>query len=100
MILKPVIKLLSESNTGSISGYVKPADKNVLINVIAHNRIVASSYAPENSSKFFIPGIETGTYDISFESGNDGIQKYIRDVNVNIGEVTYLGAIQFVYDDD
>jgi len=100
MILKPVIKLVSDSNTGSISGDVKPADKNVLINVIAHNKIIASSYAPENSSKFFIPGIISGTYDISFESGDDGYQKYIRDIQVTVGEVTDLGKIQFDEDDD
>jgi len=93
MLLKPVIKLLSESNTGGISGEIIPASKNVLVNVISHNRIVASSYAPENLSKFFVPGIETGTYDISFESSDNSFQKYIRDVSVTIGEVTNLGKI-------
>jgi len=98
MLLKPVIKLLSESRTGSISGEVNPPDKNILVNVIANNRIIASSYAPENSSKFFVPGIESGTYDISFESGNDGFQKYVRNVSVTTGNITDLGKIQFVND--
>ena len=93
LLLKPVLKLLSESSTGVISGNILPAEKNVLVNVIASNRIIGSSYAPENSSKFFIPGIETGAYDISFESGNSGFQKYIRNVSVVNGKVTDLGNI-------
>ena len=93
MMLKPVIKLMSESKTGSISGQIKPAQKNVLVNVIANNRIIASSYAPENSSKFFVPGIEAGIYDLSFESGDDKYQQYIRDVQVTIGQVTDIGSL-------
>ena len=100
MMLKPVIKLMSDLNTGSISGQVNPAQKNVLVNVIANNRIVASSYAPENSSKFFIPGIEAGIYDLSFESSDDKFQQYIRDVKVTIGQVTDLGNFFIETDDD
>lgn len=98
MLLKPVLKLLSENNTGSISGDIVPADKNVLVNIIAHNRIIASSYAPENSSKFFIPGLDSGTYDISFESSDNNFQKYIRDVEVTIGSVTNIGEIKIEQD--
>ncbi len=100
MMLKPVIKLMSESKTGSISGQVNPAQKNVLVNVIANNRIVASSYATENSSKFFVPGIEAGIYDLSFESSDDKFQEYIRDVEVTIGLVTEVGSISFDSNDD
>ena len=92
MMLKPVLKLMSESNTGSISGQIQPAQKNVLINVIANNKIVGSSYAPENSSKFFVPGIEAGIYDLSFESSDDQFQQYIRDITVTIGQVTDIGS--------
>jgi hypothetical protein len=100
MILKPVIKLMSDSKTGSISGQVNPAQKNVLVNVIDNNRIIASSYAPENASKFFIPGIEAGIYDLSFESSEDKFQEYIRDVKVIIGQVTEIGSFSFDSNDD
>ena len=100
MLLKPVIKLLSESNTGGISGDIIPATKNVLVNVISHNKIVASSYAPENLSKFFVPGIESGTYDISFESSDSHFQKYIRDVKVSVGKITDIGEISILHADD
>jgi hypothetical protein len=98
LLLKPVLKLLSESSTGAISGEILPAEKNVLVNVIASNSIIASSYAPENSSKFFIPGIESGIYDISFESGNSGYQSYIRNVSVSTGKITDLGNISMADD--
>jgi hypothetical protein len=100
MMLKPVIKLMSELNTGSISGQINPAQKNVLVNVITDNSIVASSYAPENSSKFFVPGIKAGIYDLSFESSDDKFQQYIRDVKVTIGQVTDIGSFSFETDAD
>jgi hypothetical protein len=99
MMLKPVLKLMSESNTGSISGQIQPAQKNVLVNVIANNKIVGSSYAPENSSKFFVPGIEPGIYDLSFESSDDQFQQYIRDISVTVGQVTDIGSFHIELED-
>ena len=99
MMLKPVLKLMSELNTGSISGQIQPAQKNVLVNVIANNKIVGSSYAPENSSKFFVPGIEPGIYDLSFESSDDQFQQYIRNVSVTIGQVTDIGSFNIELED-
>ncbi len=93
LLLKPVLKLISESSTGSISGKIEPAEKNILVNVIMSNKIIASSYAPENSADFFIPGLEPGVYDISFESSDDDYQKYERNVSVNVGQVTEMGMI-------
>lgn len=100
MMLKPVLKLMSESNTGSISGKIEPAQKNVLVNVIANNKIIGSSYAPENSSKFFIPGIEPGIYDLSFESSDNHYQQYIRDISVAVGQVTDIGSYRVESEDD
>ena len=93
LLLKPVVKLISESSTGSISGKIEPAEKNVLVNVIVSNTIVASSYAPENSSNFFIPGLEAGIYDISFESSDNDLQQFERNVSVSVGYVTDMGMI-------
>ena len=99
MVLKPVLKLISESNTGSISGIIHPAQKNVFVNVIANNKIVGSSYAPENSSKFFLPGLEPGIYDLSFESSDDQKQQYIRNVSVTVGQVTDVGIYSIISED-
>jgi hypothetical protein len=93
LLLKPVLKLLSESTTGAVSGNIQPADMSVLVNVISSNRIIASSYAPENTSKFFVPGIAPGTYDISFEPSDCDFQKYIRNVTVSTGKITDMGNI-------
>lgn len=92
MILQPVLKLISANTTGIISGSIIPAEKNVLVNVISGNEIIASSYAPENSSKFSVPGIESGTYTISFESSSH--QKHIHNVSVSNGNVTDMGIIR------
>jgi len=92
MILQPVIRLISGNSTGIISGDIIPAEKNVLVNVISGNKIIASSYAPENSSKFSVPGVESGTYTISFESNS--FQKHIHDVTVSNGSVTDMGTVK------
>jgi hypothetical protein len=94
MLLKPVIRLFSENSTGSVSGYIDPAEKNILVNVISNNQIIASSYAPENFSKFFIPGIEPGIYDLSFESNEGSYQKYVRDITVSVGQTTDIGKVR------
>ena len=94
MILQPVLRLISVNSTGIISGNIIPAENNVLVNVISGNKIVASSYAPEHSSKFSIPGVETGTYTISFESGNSSFQKHIHDVKVSNGDITDMGTVE------
>jgi hypothetical protein len=99
MVLKPVLKLISESNTGSISGIIHPAHKNVFVNAIANNKIVGSSYAPENSSKFFLPGLEPGVYDLSFESSDNQNQQYIRNVSVTVGQVTDVGIYSIISED-
>lgn len=93
LVLKPVIKLISDSSSGAIFGKIEPAEKNVLVNVIMSNEIIASSYAAENCANFFIPGLESGIYDISFESSDHDFQIYERNISVSIGQVTDMGMI-------
>ena len=70
-----------------------PADENILINILSGNNIIASSYAPVNSSKFLVPGISEGEYSVSLEASEGQFQKFIREVNIKKGEITDLGTI-------
>ena len=93
MILKPVLRLFSDDETGSVTGKVLPASENVLINVIEGSKIVASSYATKNVSAFLIPGIDEGIYRISLVMNNDSEQIFFENIEVVNGKVKDLGII-------
>jgi hypothetical protein len=95
MLIKPVLRLFSEDNTGSITGKVLPASHNVLISVLKDNKIIATSYAKEEVSTFMIPGIDEGTYRVSMVISDDIEQKFIDDIKVTKGKVTNMGTLQW-----
>ncbi len=92
-ILKPVLRLFSETNTGSLTGKVLPEKVNVLINILENNRIIASSYATKDVSTFLIPGIEEGSYRVSMEIGDNDEQKFFDRIDIIKGKVTDMGTI-------
>jgi len=93
LILKPVLRLFSETDTGSLTGKVLPDNASVLINIIANNKIIASSYATENVSTFLIPGINEGTYRVSMEISDNDKQKFFDNIVIANGKVTNMGTI-------
>jgi hypothetical protein len=95
MLIKPVLHLFSDDNTGSITGKVFPASHNVLISVLSDNKIIATSYAKENVATFLIPGITEGVYRVSMVISDDIEQKFIENVKVINGRVTDLGTINW-----
>lgn len=95
MLIKPVLRLFSEEDTGSITGKIFPASHNVLISVIKDNKIVATSYAKESVSVFMIPGIDEGEYRVSMVISDDIEQKFIDNIKVSRGKVTDMGTFQW-----
>jgi hypothetical protein len=93
LVLKPVLRLFSEQMTGSVKGKVLPASVNVLINVIQGSQIVASSYATKDLSTFLIPGIDEGSYRVSFISRDNYEQLFIDNIQVLNGKITDMGTI-------
>jgi hypothetical protein len=95
MLIKPVLRLFSQENTGSITGKVFPASHNVLISVLSNNKIVATSYAKKDVSTFMIPGIDEGIYRITLVIADDIEQKFIENVKVVKGRLTDMGSINW-----
>lgn len=95
LLIKPVLRLFSEDNTGSITGKVFPASHNVLISVLENNRIIATSYAKKEVSTFMIPGVPAGIYRVSLVISDDIEQKFIENVKVVKGGVTDMGSINW-----
>jgi len=95
-ILKPVIRVITEGNGGSIKGEVYPEDETISIYVIDEAGVkVGSTVATAGSSSFLITGIEAGTYSVSFEpaEGSELTSKLVEDVLVEDQKITDMGTI-------
>lgn len=91
--LKPVIRASVEAATGVVSGTIFPND--VQTEITATNGVdTVSAYADENG-EFVLVGLSAGIYTVTITpdaaSGFDVL--VIEDVEVAIGESTYLGLI-------
>jgi len=93
--LKPVIKAITETQDGAIKGVVLPAELSVAVYTLQGADTLSTSYAVENNSDYFLGGLPTGTYTVSFDPGelSDYTGKLIEDVDVTVGEVTSLDDV-------
>jgi hypothetical protein len=91
-ILKPVIRMYSEAQSGAIKGVVEPPESLPAVFAINGTDTVATTYA-DSTGRFMMKGIPEGTYLVSFDpkEGFDPFQK--ADVSVSIGAVTDLGVV-------
>jgi len=98
-LLKPVIRVFTENNGGSIKGEVVPVEETVSIYVLNDMDTAGSTIAGAGSSSFLISGIEPGTYSVSFEPDDDPEEgsllspKIVEDVIVEDQKITDMGII-------
>jgi hypothetical protein len=94
-ILKPVIRVLTENNGGSINGEVFPEDEIISIYVLNEDDTLGSTMTTPESASFLISGIEAGTYSVSFEPAEDSslTPKVIEDVVVEDQKITDMGPV-------
>lgn len=94
-LLKPVIRVITEGNGGSIKGEVFPEDESISIYVLDDaGANMGSTIAKAGTSSFFISGIEAGTYSVSFEPADASITpKLVEDVVVEDQKITDMGPI-------
>ncbi len=92
-ILKPVIKTVTEARDGAIEGTVLPSDLSVAIYAMVEDDTLGTTFSIENSSSFFLGGLEGGTYDVVFDPGETSgyLPSTITGVEVNLGEITNVG---------
>ncbi len=97
-ILKPVIKVITESTSGAIKGFITPAEENVAVYVIDDVDTISTTYAPSGISEFLVPGIPDGQYMISIDPGeeSDYAKSSLENVSVSNGEVTDIGLIELI----
>lgn len=101
-ILKPVIKVNTEVNSGSISGMVVEtieeslvAMENVTVEVFTLNDTLVTDTLTDTDGVFLIQGLEGGSYKLKIEV--EGYQEYLSDeIEVTAGEVLEVGTIELV----
>jgi hypothetical protein len=94
-LLKPVIRVLTENNGGSLKGEVFPEDEIISVFVLNDDDTLGSTMTTSESASFLISGIEAGTFAVSFEpaEGSSLTPKVVEDVVVEDQKITDMGPI-------
>jgi hypothetical protein len=97
-ILKPVVKVVSEAMDGAIEGSVVPAELNVAVFAISGTDTLGTSYIPSGTSGFFLGGLPSGSYTVSFDPGelSNYNGKVLESTVVTVGSVTNVGDIELL----
>ncbi len=94
-LLKPVIRVLTENNGGSIKGEISPENEIISIYVLNNGDTLGSTMTTLESASFLISGIESGTHSVSFEpaDGSSLTSKVVENVVVEDQKITDMGTI-------
>ena len=90
--LKPVLRVISEATSGSITGTVTPIISSPAIYAIQGEDTVNTT-RPDDLGKFVLQALPVGTYKVTFEPGAGFVPKVIENVAVTLGTATPLGSI-------
>lgn len=96
-ILKPVIRMYTETTTGAIEGYVFPAEALPLVNVYSSNDTLMA--IPDSTGYFKVSGLAAGSYSVEFTPAFDSIPylpQLIVDVQVVNGETSQLETVTLI----
>ena len=92
-ILKPVIRAVTEAESGAIKGSINPPGV-VAITLMAADTVVSTTSSTEEGA-FLFGGIkDPGLYKLVFDAPGDGPLVEKTDVSVEVGSVTDVGVIE------
>lgn len=89
-ILKPVVRIISDAQSGAIKGIINPESENVAILITdGSDNVIASSFAPRGTADYLVSGIEPGAYDLIFDPGENSAYKAdtLHDILVSLGMI-------------
>jgi hypothetical protein len=89
--LKPVIRKIDFTTTGSITGYVSPA--GITTNIIATSGSKSFSTMVNANGYFLIPGVPAGIYNLTITPAIPYNPITIQNINAHIGNSTNVGTI-------
>lgn len=94
-LLKPVIRVSNEAETGNIGGVISPIEAMAVVYAIAGEDTLSTTYADEETGEFLLMSLTEGSYDVAIVPGEAGYEsKRIEDIEVEKGETTDLGTIE------
>jgi len=96
-ILKPVIRVNTEVNSGSIKGKVESASdmtalQDASIKVYTATDVYVGETSTDANGNFILQGLSSGNYKLEIE--HDGYQSFEKTETVTVGNVTDSGTIQ------
>lgn len=93
-ILKPVIRVIPNSVSGALTGIISPAVSNSKVYAIIGTDTLGA--VADSTGKFFIPGMQAGTYKVNIAPQSSYLPKTIESVQVVTGSVKDLGTITVI----
>lgn len=90
--LKPVIRVITEATSGSITGTVTPAEATPAVYAIDGSDTVATTFA-DSLGYFLLRGVAAGSYTVTFEPGTGFTPVQKENVVVVVGQVTNVGVV-------
>jgi Domain of unknown function (DUF4382) len=92
--MKPVLRLFTDAENGSIRGEVAGATCKTVVYAIQGTDTLTSSF-PSSVGSFVLQGLNAGTYRVSAVGESPCATKSVDNVKVEIGKATSMGKIQF-----
>lgn len=90
--LKPVIRTITEAQSGAIKGVVDPKESRPAIYAINGTDTLGTTYS-DSTGHFLLRGIPAGTYDLHFIPNSDYQFAKEEGVNVKVGVVTDVDTV-------
>lgn len=92
-LLKPVIKMITEAESGAIKGQVSPIEASPAVYAIQGSDTLAGTFANDEGI-FLLQGLKDGEYKVVFEpaTGYEGL--VMEGVEVKLGEVNNIGTVE------
>jgi len=91
-ILKPVIRTITEAQTGAVKGIIEPKEATPVIYAINGEDTVGTTYC-DATGHFLLRGIPAGSYKISFAPNSDYLP-VDKSVIIETGVVADVGAVE------
>lgn len=91
--LKPVIRVITEAESGAIKGVVTPTAASPAVFAIQGTDTLAGTFA-NSDGKFLLRGLKSGDYKVSFSPSSGYKALAIEGVEVKLGEVKDLGTVE------
>ncbi len=94
-ILKPVLRVFTNSVSGAIKGVVRPVESKPVIHAINESKDTTTVSADPSTGNFMFTGLNAGTYKVSFLPGDPFADSLLTGIQVKNGSVTKLDTLKF-----